>query len=912
MANTRFQAKRTSTSGLLPNTTNSGNLSYIAAGEFAVNLTDKKVLSSNGTLTFEVGANLTSLSVGSAFTANSLGAYHTGTVNAASLTVGTSFIGNTTGAYHTGTMNAASLTVGTAFVANSTQVSVLASSFTVNSTIVQTNDDFRFNVNNKALQFATVNASAYARFTQQSDDNFVFYTTNTTYGDRAVWSIFANSITSNLNFSVPVNFTSNVGIGTVSLTANGTTGSAGQVLHSNGTATYWATATAVATVNVAGNYTWTNSHTWTSTANATFDSIATANNGSGTNVKIGDDVWLGDINTADTLGVRGQQSANNGYIVFGNADTTTKLGRAGLGALTYNGPFSLTGNLSVSTINATSWGATLTSNTTTALLTIGNSSVSATINGTTFSGSANNADFLDGQHGAYYTTNSSLSTYVSAMSANNTTYVNGKTEGNLNVNSATTASTANNTSFLGGTAAAGYQTTAGLSANVATLSANNTTYLNGQLAAYYTNATNITTGTLPAGQLPALYLGTTTIQSTSAAQAVSGITTLAAGNTTITGFANVSTSVNTALLTIGTAFVANTTGAYHTGTMNAASFTVGATFTANATLVNTAAINVTGQVNTATLYATTSANIASAVQVNATGIWTTGTVNAAVISTGSGFIANATQITIGTGFELSTNGSVGTAGQVLTSNGSSGSPYWSTISGGLIAGNGLTSNATHYAVNPGTGIVANATGTHVSGAVSGVTTLAAGNTTVTGFANVSTSVNSALLTVGTSFIANTTGAYHTGTMNAASFTTTGLRVNATAIVPTSNSSGQTLGNTISRFVITANSVTASGDVTAFSDVTLKNDIVTIAYALDKVNNMRGVSYVRKDYNDGLTRLGVIAQEIEKILPEVVTENADGIKAVNYSGIIPVLIEAIKELSHKVDILESKYNDIASK
>lgn len=63
MANTRFQAKRTSTSGLLPNTTNSGNLSYIAAGEFAVNLTDKKVLSSNGTLTFEVGANLSSLTV---------------------------------------------------------------------------------------------------------------------------------------------------------------------------------------------------------------------------------------------------------------------------------------------------------------------------------------------------------------------------------------------------------------------------------------------------------------------------------------------------------------------------------------------------------------------------------------------------------------------------------------------------------------------------------------------------------------------------------------------------------------------------------------------------------------------------------------------------------------------------------
>lgn len=62
MAN-KFQVKRTTTSGLLPNTTNSGNSSYIAAGELAVNLTDKKMVSSNGSVTFEIGANLVNLSV---------------------------------------------------------------------------------------------------------------------------------------------------------------------------------------------------------------------------------------------------------------------------------------------------------------------------------------------------------------------------------------------------------------------------------------------------------------------------------------------------------------------------------------------------------------------------------------------------------------------------------------------------------------------------------------------------------------------------------------------------------------------------------------------------------------------------------------------------------------------------------
>ena len=70
MANNRFQFKRTSTSGLLPNTTNSANNSYIAAGEFAVNLTDKKVVSSNGTATFEVGANVSNLNVTGALIAN--------------------------------------------------------------------------------------------------------------------------------------------------------------------------------------------------------------------------------------------------------------------------------------------------------------------------------------------------------------------------------------------------------------------------------------------------------------------------------------------------------------------------------------------------------------------------------------------------------------------------------------------------------------------------------------------------------------------------------------------------------------------------------------------------------------------------------------------------------------------------
>lgn len=65
MANNKIQFKRTTISGRTPNTTNSANTSYIDAGEFAVNLTDQKIYSSNGTVSFEVGANLASLRVGS-------------------------------------------------------------------------------------------------------------------------------------------------------------------------------------------------------------------------------------------------------------------------------------------------------------------------------------------------------------------------------------------------------------------------------------------------------------------------------------------------------------------------------------------------------------------------------------------------------------------------------------------------------------------------------------------------------------------------------------------------------------------------------------------------------------------------------------------------------------------------------
>ena len=99
-------------------------------------------------------------------------------------------------------------------------------------------------------------------------------------------------------------------------------------------------------------------------------------------------------------------------------------------------------------------------------------------------------------------------------------------------------------------------------------------------------------------------------------------------------------------------------------------------------------------------------------------------------------------------------------------------------------------------------------------------------------------------------------------------------------------------------------ITASGDITAYSDATLKKNVEVIPNALDKVSQIRGVTFDRIDLDNDRRYAGVIAQEIEAVLPEVVQEGADGIKTVAYGNIVGLLIEAIKELKAEVEELKS--------
>ena len=104
--------------------------------------------------------------------------------------------------------------------------------------------------------------------------------------------------------------------------------------------------------------------------------------------------------------------------------------------------------------------------------------------------------------------------------------------------------------------------------------------------------------------------------------------------------------------------------------------------------------------------------------------------------------------------------------------------------------------------------------------------------------------------------------------------------------------------------------TFTGTVTApnfvsSSDVRLKSDIETIGEALDILQHLRGVRYT----SEGRRQIGVIAQETEPHLPEVVFETEDGIKRVAYGNITGLLIEAIKDLSARIIQLETQSSNV---
>ena len=126
----------------------------------------------------------------------------------------------------------------------------------------------------------------------------------------------------------------------------------------------------------------------------------------------------------------------------------------------------------------------------------------------------------------------------------------------------------------------------------------------------------------------------------------------------------------------------------------------------------------------------------------------------------------------------------------------------------------------------------------------------------------------------------------------------------------SGSGDTTVGGTLTTegSLAVTGDITATGDVTAYhsSDRRLKDNIKPIPWAIEKLTKIGGYSF---DWNDDSSNtghdIGVIAQEIEEVLPEIVIERDNGYKAVRYEKIVPLLIEAIKEQQLQIDELKSK-------
>ena len=109
---------------------------------------------------------------------------------------------------------------------------------------------------------------------------------------------------------------------------------------------------------------------------------------------------------------------------------------------------------------------------------------------------------------------------------------------------------------------------------------------------------------------------------------------------------------------------------------------------------------------------------------------------------------------------------------------------------------------------------------------------------------------------------------------------------------------------------TSGNFVATGNVSAYSDLALKEDIYQIENALEKVKKLRGVHFTRK--SDNTKEIGVVANEVEKVIPELVDEHQDKdlgvVKTMKYANTVGLLIEAVKDLSNQVEELKNVSSD----
>jgi hypothetical protein len=351
----------------------------------------------------------------------------------------------------------------------------------------------------------------------------------------------------------------------------------------------------------------------------------------------------------------------------------------------------------------------------------------------------------------------------------------------------------------------------------------------------------------------------------------SGIGTIGSLNSTNANVSGVGTIVNarvTNLNVTGVSTIASlsvTGSTFDTLVVNNFSTLNGITTLTNARVTN---LNVTG-VSTFSSVNTGNINIAGIVTgLNVSGVSTLGIVriSSGIITATSGIVTY-----FGDGQYLTGLAANPTLQTVLNTGNTS--TIGMSISGIITASSGFTGNISGTA---GTITTLNSTSgniTNISGTAGTITTL---NSTSGNITNISG-------TAGTITTLNSTS----GTITNIS----GTNLNYSGIGTITNLSGVAINIT---------GIATAQDFDALSDENYKKNVITVNNALNKVEQLRGVSFDWKE--NGRSSYGVIAQELQKVLPELV--HGDNPKTVNYNGIIGVLIEAIKELKKEVEELKN--------
>jgi hypothetical protein len=530
-------------------------------------------------------------------------------------------------------------------------------------------------------------------------------------------------------------------------------------------------------------------------------------------------------------------------------------------------------------------------------------------------------------------------------------------------NARTTAASANGASTIVARDANG-----SFAGNVITATTSNATTFNGTTGAFTNvsgngvaltaiNASNISSGTIANARTTA---NTSNSASTIVVRDANGA--FEGGNVTAANFIGAGTtitSINASNISSGTIANARTSAASANGASTivlrdgSGGFGAGdiTSLSISGNGVALTAINASniasGTIANARTSASSSNGASTIVLRGASGEFAAGTITGTFSGDGSAVSAiNGSNVTTGTVANARTTAATANGASTIVLRGTSGEFAAGAVTGTSFSGNGSALTAINAsAITTGTLdnartsaasangastiVVRDSNGSFAGNVITGTTGTF---TSVSGNGVALTAINASNISSGTIANARTTAASTNGastivtrdangsfTANVGTFTTVAGTLSTAA--QTNITSVGSLGSTqISSLGVgtaasgTTGEIRATNNVTAFysSDERLKDNVQVITNALAKVLQIRGVEF---DWNN-LTEpedgyfvrkhdIGVIAQEIEKVLPEVVAIRENGIKAVKYDRIIPLLIEAIKELKAEVDVLKGK-------